>query len=378
MSRDDILANTVPKFSPEAKAKIRQTRKYAADMLVMMLAPALMAWYYYGERALRLIVFSVLTAVATEYIGSKIFRSNATLSDLTAVMTGAAIALCLPASSPLWLPCLASFFAIFAVKLPFGNARSQLFCPAAAGLSFITICMPEKVFAYPAILGAGNTTALRPDSFFEGSSLAYMLSQKNSIGINVISYIDVLVGNIAGPMGATCALAMAGALVYLLLRRPKSFTAAGSFLLVCFAYALLFPRVLTGRGISVFMELCGGLLLFSAVFFLSDEALLPPRTYSRMAYGASAGLICMLMRTFGVYEESVVFAVLIANGLVTAFDKLPLSRGEKARLAKEKRLMLEAEEKRREAERIEKLVGGDIPDLSDDAPDAPQGGNSNV
>ena len=48
-------------------------------------------------------------------------------------------------------------FAVIVAKLPFGNARSHMFTPAAAGIAFVTICMPDKVFSYPALLSSGTT-----------------------------------------------------------------------------------------------------------------------------------------------------------------------------------------------------------------------------
>lgn len=382
MSREDILVDVSPKYSPEMKAEIKTTRKYALEMVILMAFPAVMSWYYYGGQAFRLMAFSVITAVAAEWLGSKLFRITATLSDFSAVATGLAIALCLPASAPIWLPCLASAFAILVVKLPFGNARSLMFSPTAAGIAFVTICMPDKVFAYPAILSSAKTALLGSAEFIEGDSLAYMLSQKNSIGINIISYLDVLIGNVPGPMGATCAIAMFGAIIYLFIRRPKTIAVSGSFLLVCFIYSILFPRVLTGRLISAFMEISSGLIIFSAVFFLSDEALLPKKLYARLAYGASAGLICMLIRSFGFFEDGTVFAILITNALVNAYDKLPYSKWEKKKRAEQRRKKREFEEQLREKERIDKLVGDEISDIEDTpqitAQDMEKGGAQDV
>lgn len=83
------------------------------------------------------------------------------------------------------------------------------------------------------------------------------------------------------------------------------------------------------------MEICGGMLLFSSVFFLTDDKLLPKSFYARICYGAAAGLMCMIMRSVGKFEDSTVFAVLLANGLVTAFDKLPLTKRERHLVAAE-------------------------------------------
>ena len=86
-------------------------------MLILMVVPAVMAWYYYGGRAVRLMVLSVLTAVLCEAAGSFIFKAQASVSDLSAVATGLMTALCMPASAPYYLPCIASAFAVIVAKL---------------------------------------------------------------------------------------------------------------------------------------------------------------------------------------------------------------------------------------------------------------------
>lgn len=47
-------------FTPEMKAEIRTTQKQMLDRLVMLFAPTVMAWYYYGSRALWLVCIAVL------------------------------------------------------------------------------------------------------------------------------------------------------------------------------------------------------------------------------------------------------------------------------------------------------------------------------
>ena len=58
----------------KARSEISITRRYFADMLILMVVPAVMAWYYYGGRAVRLMVLSVLTAVLCEAAGSFISK----------------------------------------------------------------------------------------------------------------------------------------------------------------------------------------------------------------------------------------------------------------------------------------------------------------
>ena len=311
-------------FTPEMKAELRTTQKQMLDRLVMLFAPTVMAWYYYGSRALWLVCIAVLTAVVCEGLGMKILGRHPTLRDLSAVVTGVTVALCLPASSPAWLIVLAVSFAILAAKLPFGTARSLLFSPAAAGLAFVTVCLPQYVFAYPALPASGESVPVFGSSAFtEGVSLTQMLQNRASVGGELANYLDILLGAHAGAMGTGCMVALFGALLFLLLRRPKQFTAAIGFLAAAAIFALLFPRTTAGRGQSVAMELCGGMLVFGALFLLSEEPFLPKTFYGRLVYGVCGGVFCMLFRRFGAFEEGVMFAVLLTQALSGVFNRLP-------------------------------------------------------
>ena len=341
-------------YTPQLKADVQTTRKYMLDNLVMLATPVVMAWYYYGSGALRILLLTVLTAMLCEYVGDKLVGTVPTLRDLSAAVTGVVTALCLPASSPLWLGPLAVSFAILVVKVPFGSARSLLFSPAAAGLAFVTVCLPQYMFAYPALPDAGEAVAAYGASAFSaGTSLARMLSESTSMGSSAANYIDVLLGSFPGPMGTGCMIALLGALPYLAIRRPGQFTAAGACLATTAVIAFLFPRILTGRFQSVFMELSGGMLFFTALFLLPEEALLPKRFYGRLLYGVTAGLFCMLFRHLGEFEEGAVFAVLLVNVLSAVFDKLPLTARERR-----KQVAVRREKQAARAETAEAREGG--------------------
>ena len=150
-----------------------------------------------------------------------------------------------------------------------------------------------------------------------------MLQNRASVGGELANYLDILLGAHAGAMGTGCMVALFGALLFLLLRRPKQFTAAIGFLAAAAIFALLFPRTTAGRGQSVAMELCGGMLVFGALFLLSEEPFLPKTFYGRLVYGVCGGVFCMLFRRFGAFEEGVMFAVLLAQALSGVFDRLP-------------------------------------------------------
>jgi Na+-translocating ferredoxin:NAD+ oxidoreductase subunit D len=330
--------NAQPVLSEKEKLEIKNTRKYMIDMLMVLVAPMAMSFYYYGLRAVLLVLYSVVTALVCELLASRIYKFEACFSDLSSMVTAITVAMCIPASSPWWVPILTTVFALAVVKFPFGNSRSLMFLPSAAGIAFLTVCNSARMFAYPIIPTQSDKFAvLSSENAAQGNSIAYMLSQGNSIGINIISYIDIAVGNVSGPMGATCALAIFAGLLYLLIRRPKTAVMSFVYLGTCAVYAFLFPRITTGRGISVIMELCSGLVGFAALMFVTNETLAPKRTNARILYAALMGLMTMLLRTFGSFEDSTVFAVLIANSFAAALDKkLPLTKKEKLLIEQKK------------------------------------------
>lgn len=336
IKENEKLLSTAPLLSDEEKLRISNTRKYMLDTLTVLIAPTVMACYYYGLRALLLIVISAVTAVLCEVLGCKLIKSQSSLSDLSSLVTGIAIALCLPASSPWWLALIASSFAILAAKLPFGSSRGNMFVPAAAGIAFVTVCCKDIMFAYPVIpTAADKLTVYSSDSFVSGEAISYMLSQGNSIGTNLFKYIDIFVGNISGPMGATYAVALLGGLIFLLFRRPHNAVTTLCYFAVCAVFAFLFPRISAQRYISVFMELNSGLLFFSGLVFLNNEAIAPKRFAAKACYGALAGLIVMLLRHVSAFEDSTVFAILLINAVAPMFDKkLPLTKNEKKDIIK--------------------------------------------
>lgn len=338
MSDREQRINAQPALSEKEKLEIKNTRKYMIDMLMVLVAPMAMSFYYYGLRAVLLVLYSVVTALVCELLASRIYKFEACFSDLSSMVTAITVAMCIPASSPWWVPILTTVFALAVVKFPFGNSRSLMFLPSAAGIAFLTVCNSARMFAYPIIPTQSDKFAvLSSENAAQGNSIAYMLSQGNSIGINIISYIDIAVGNVSGPMGATCAVAIFAGLLYLLIRRPKTAAMSFVYLGTCAVYAFLFPRITTGRGISVIMELCSGLVGFAALMFVTNETLAPKRTNARILYAALMGLMTMLLRTFGSFEDSTVFAVLIANSFAVALDKkLPLTKKEKLLIEQKK------------------------------------------
>lgn len=293
---------------------------YMIDNFIMLFACIVMAWYYYGQHALKLVFVSALTSVLADYFGNTILKTKGHTSLRHSLFIGFAIALVLPASSPLWLPVVGALFAIIVAKLPFGCDAEMPFVPTAAGVAFLTVSFPELMFTYPQIT-TSEVVVFGSEGFVSADSIASMLVKSNSISVDLIRLLDVLTGNVAGPMGASSTLVMAGIALYMLIRRPSKWLVSAGFVIMAALFAVLFPRIITGRQISLLMELSSGMLLFAALFFMPEHTEILGSPLSKLLYGMGGGALCMLFRYFGVYEEGAVFAVLVMNGLVLLFVK---------------------------------------------------------
>lgn len=288
----------------------KQSFPYVFEMLIMLAPCAVTACFLNGLSALKLIIICVGVSVVTDGVGTLLLKKEITLKDLSAVVTGLCIAMMLPASCPGGRAALASFLAVAAGKLPFGDYRKTPFVPAAAGIAFMTVVYPDVLFAYPV-----------PSSSVTASSLASMLQRGTSVNVTAPGLLGILAGNCPGAAGCTCSFLFVACLVYLAIRHfPKFMTAAG-FVAVCALFSLIFPRVFSGGVASLVMELGGGMLLFTAVFLMPYPNVETDSVPVSLAYGAAGGVLCMLIRYFGTYEEGACFAVLILNALSPLFVK---------------------------------------------------------
>ncbi len=297
------------------KNQLTAQRSLSLDILAMLALPVASSCYFYGMGALRLIFISVIVCVVCEILGRKILRQPSSFTDLSAVTTGIILALMLPANAPLWIPVIGALFAIIVAKLPFGSVEKLPFSPAAASFSFLTICYPDIIFNYPRI--SAFSAALSSTS---SSSLASMLARNTSISLRSVKAIDIIIGNFPGPMGAGCIMILAGSAIYLLIRRTKLFVTVAGFLTGAALAAICVPRV-TNLFSSLVLELCAGYMIFTALFLVTEIGTQPKKPLSKLLYGFTAGLACMLMRRFGAFEECSCFAVLIVSAAWPVADK---------------------------------------------------------
>lgn len=293
------------------------------NVLLAQAALLVVSAAYYGLRPLLLCLATVAVCFAAECVCNVIGRRGVFPQEASGCVTAVTICLLLPPSAPYWLPVTAGLFAILAAKAPFGGLGRTLFNPAAAGVAFVTVCSPDKVFQYIAPPPGGYP-------LFEDVHGAVLQAPSAMMAAGLKPPqppLELLWGHAPGPMGTTAALVLVAGAVFLCSRRIINWETPVSMLLASALYAALFPRIACSPLTSVSYELLTGSLLYCGIFMAADPVTSPRTRGGRWLYGAGAGLMLMLMRMFGAYEQSACFAILLANALVPSLDRLVCSGG---------------------------------------------------
>lgn len=286
-------------------------RRMMADVLVglapvMVAAVAVFRWY-----AVLQVGLCILSCLAAEHLlHSRLRRRPSTLSDLSATVTGAILGLSLPWSAPWYVAVIGSFAAIGFGKVIFGGLGMNLFNPAMVGRAFVMI-------SFSVVLGAGAYVATdAPGVLSQATPLtaAKMAAQE-------VPLWPLFLGNVNGSLGETSALACLLGGFWICLRRAGAWDIP---LAVIGTVALLGGLAQVAGlqpSLTVLHHLLGGALLFGAFFIATDPVTSPLTGRGRVVFGILVGLFVMVIRLFSGYPEGVMFAVLLANGMVPLVNR---------------------------------------------------------
>lgn len=287
------------------------TRGIMLDVIVALMFPLAFSCYFYGLKAVFRVLFAGGVCLAADFFTAALAGRKTLSSDMSSLVTGFILTMLLPADVSFVVLLAGCLFAILVAKAPFGGIGNNIFNPAAAGMAFITVVCSDSIFWYPQPFSDGTLTR----------SLSYVLKFG---GVPSVSLTDIAVGNYCGPVGATNILILIGCFVFLCLKRTVSARISLSYIATVGIIALLFPRISCTPLESVVYELTSGYIAFAAVFMITDPVTAPKHGLSKTLYGITVGILSMLFRHFGGYEQGVCFAILLSNALAHSFDRLTL------------------------------------------------------
>ena len=259
------------------------------------------------DTALILILVTIASCVASEWIFNKIVHKKQTINDLSAVVTGLLLALNLPATLPWWEAVLGGVFAIVVVKCMFGGLGQNFMNPALGARCFLLIAF------------AANMTNFTIDSYTGATPLAAM---RNGDPVNTM---DMLIGRTAGTIGETSAIAILIGAIFLILMGVIDLRIPASYIITFIVFMLLF----SGHGADwtyITAQLCGGGLMLGAFFMATDYVTSPITPMGQIIFGICCGIFTGLFRCFGANAEGVSFAIILSNILVPMIEKYTVPR----------------------------------------------------
>ena len=293
------------------------TKTIMRDVLIA-LAPALIGSVcFFGFRSLMVTLVSVAACVFFEWAYCQITKKHCKVFDLSACVTGVLLAFVCPVTIPYWTIILGAFFAIVVVKMLFGGLGHNIVNPALAGRAFM--------FSWPVLMstwvkvGFGNAAGLI--STADAVTAATPLGNMHQGLMPESSILDMFLGNVGGCIGETSALLLLIGFAYLLYRKVITARIPVAFIGTVAVLSFLFPQ---GNDRIAWMaaQLFGGGLMLGAIFMATDYVTSPVTKLGQIVYGVGCGVLTILIRYFGGYNEGVSYAILVMNACVVLLDRI--------------------------------------------------------
>ena len=325
-------------------------RQTSRIMLLVVLAtvPGIAAQlWFFGWGTLLQIILAGVSALAAEALVLRLRKQHvgAILADNSALLTGLLLAVSIPPLAPWWMVVLGTVFAVIIAKQLYGGLGHNPFNPAMIGYVVLLISFPVQMTSWLPPFEIAKTVPGLMDAvqiIFTGHAATGHTMDSLRMGIDGISqatpldtfktslhaghpvdeilkssiYSGVLAG--AGWQWVNLGYLLGG--LFLLWQKTIRWHIPVAFLIsltVCSTLGWIFsPQSLA----SPQLHLLSGATMLGAFFILTDPVTASTTNNGRLIFGALAGLLVWLIRSFGGYPDGVAFAVLLANITVPLID----------------------------------------------------------
>ena len=293
------------------------TQTIMRDVLIALVPALIMSIYFFGFRALTVTIVSMAACVFFEWAYCKLLKVNDKTYDLSACVTGALLAFVCPVTIPYWTIILGDLFAIILVKMLFGGLGRNIVNPALAGRAFM--------FSWPVLMSTwvkvGFENAVSPFRAVDVVTAATPLANMHQGIMCEASLWDLFIGNVGGCIGETSALALLIGFGYLLIRKVITVRIPLAYIGTVAVLTFLFPMG-NPRISWMLAQVLGGGLMLGAIFMATDYVTSPLTRLGQIVYGIGCGVLTVMIRYFGGYNEGVSYAILIMNTCVVLLDRI--------------------------------------------------------
>ena len=312
---EKLIVSSSPHFNDG-----RTTQNIMLDVIIALVPAMVASVILFGFRAV-VILTCVATCVLSEYLCRRVMKRPQTVGDLSCVVTGILLALNLPVTINPLIAVFGGVVAIVVVKQMFGGIGQNFVNPALTARIILLNSFPSRMTHWVQPFDYAATA----DAITTATPLGIL---KEGAGEALPSYLDLFLGNNAGCLGETCALAILIGGAYLIARRVISPVIPVTYLATAALFSALFGRD------PLFDLLSGGLLL-GAFFMATDYVTSPTTTKGKLIFGLGLGIITCAIRFLGTMAEGVSFSILLMNLTVPYIEVL--TRQDRLGIAKVKK-----------------------------------------
>lgn len=325
----------------------RQTSRIMMLVLIAALPGIATQLWFFGWGTLFQIILAAVSALAAEAAVLQLRKQPiaAILKDNSALLTGLLLAVSIPPLAPWWMVVLGTVFAVIIAKQLYGGLGQNPFNPAMIGYVVLLISFPVQMTSWlpphdiaataPGLLDAlqviftGHTTSggdmntlrMGIDGISQATPLdTFKTALHAGHAVEQIMQYPIYSGMLAGAGWQWVNIAWLIGGVWLLWQKAIRWHIPVSFL-VTLAVCSTLGWAFAGDSLaSPQLHLLSGATMLGAFFILTDPVTASTTNRGRLIFGALAGLLVWLIRSFGGYPDGVAFAVLLANITVPLID----------------------------------------------------------
>ncbi len=255
------------------------------------------------------------------------------------LVSGMLIPLLMPPTIPLWMVALATAFAVVLGKEAFGGT----------GMNILNVALLARVFiffAYPTyISGDVVWVAGEAANFVDGFSgatplgVAYLGGAEALANVAVHDYSmwSLILGTVPGSIGESSVIAIGIGALILIATGIGSWRIMLSVVIGAFLTASVFSwaGISYFVGVTPFMHMIMGSMLFATVFMATDPVTATQTTQGKWIYGFLIGVFGMIIRALNpAYPEGWMLAILLMNVFAPTIDHFIVQSNIKRRLSR--------------------------------------------
>lgn len=285
------------------------------NIMIATLPAAIFGVLQFGMPALGVLSLSISSAMAWELIINRVSGQKTSIGDLDSAVIGLFLGMMLPATAPYWMVIAGTFLSVIMGKMIFGGTGTNPFNPAPLGIAILTLSWASHLdFDTAYIHYDFNFTALAP--------LAALKTKGAGAVSSLFPLGNLIMGKQVGGAGTTFGLGLIIGGVYLILRGFVRWEIPVSFIIGIVLTSAIFAFASPEKYAGPMIHLFSGYTLFGAFFLLTENSSSPVNKIPMLIFGFFCGLMIILMRNLGAYDDGTVFGILLFNALNPLIDKI--------------------------------------------------------